>query len=585
MIQNSGNTVHIREYFKIIRSRFWVIFTIFILTVVSGAYVTEEVLPKIYSATTEIQIIPRGVGLVEDQGLPANAPFDPTAFQAEFEIMQSPKVLTPVINDLGLDKIWAKTVFKTPAISAQTALYYLTSLVHIDFKRGTNLIQITASDEDAKEAATIANQVANEYKQLRDTEEADRNDKGANTIQQQITAQEAVVDDRRSKVEQLRDDAFKKGYSIDPRGAGNTSLNNSDLEKDKGDLLAAQEDANSRNVLYQQTQKLNDDEFVDMMVALGRDDKNIGELRTEILKDKSDIDSMVGRGYGPNNPSIVSLQDDLSAKQQQMKGLITGQRGALNLDVQMADSRVDLLQKEVDRLTALANKEQDASLQPFRDAEHEYEKQQNELDLLKVKLDQTRSNTALMESPVKIISQAEPPESPSKPNRAINMAVSVLAGLFLGVLVAFLVEYLDTSVKTMADAESLLGLPVLTVIPNRGGPMPLTAQSARLPHAEGYRILRAKLDLKVKTESVHRWRCLVAAPVRASRQPFTISPSSVRRPASQSFWSTVTCAARPSTGWSIFPTMSAWPTISVARATRWSLSNRPPCPICTCFRP
>jgi succinoglycan biosynthesis transport protein ExoP len=50
----------------------------------------------------------------------------------------------------------------------------------------------------------------------------------------------------------------------------------------------------------------------------------------------------------------------------------------------------------------------------------------------------------------------------------------------------------------MADAEALLGLPVLTVIPSKGGPMPLSAQAARLPIAEGYRILRAKLDLKVQ---------------------------------------------------------------------------------------
>ena len=68
----------------------------------------------------------------------------------------------------------------------------------------------------------------------------------------------------------------------------------------------------------------------------------------------------------------------------------------------------------------------------------------------------------------------------------------------MGVVVAFLIEYLDTSVKTMADAETLLGLPVLTVIPNKGGPMPLNQEAARLPHAEGYRILRAKLDLKVQ---------------------------------------------------------------------------------------
>ena len=90
------------------------------------------------------------------------------------------------------------------------------------------------------------------------------------------------------------------------------------------------------------------------------------------------------------------------------------------------------------------------------------------------------------------------PDRPSKPKKGLDLAISVMAGLFVGIVVAFLIEYLDTSVKTMADAEMLLGLPVLTVIPNKGGPMPLVQDSARLPHAEGYRILRAKLDLKVQ---------------------------------------------------------------------------------------
>ena len=84
-------------------------------------------------------------------------------------------------------------------------------------------------------------------------------------------------------------------------------------------------------------------------------------------------------------------------------------------------------------------------------------------------------------------------------NLYIGMSAGV--GLLFGIIVAFLIEYLDTSVKTMADAEQLLGLPVLTIIPNKGGPMPLTQQTARLPHAEGYRILRAKLNLKVQNGS------------------------------------------------------------------------------------
>ena len=117
---------------------------------------------------------------------------------------------------------------------------------------------------------------------------------------------------------------------------------------------------------------------------------------------------------------------------------------------------------------------------------------------LNIRLREAQSTANLLESPVKIIAPAEVPDVPSSPNVNLNIAISAFAGLFCGIVVAFLIEYLDTSVKTMADAEQLLGLPVLTVIPNKGGPMPLTQQTARLPHAEGYRILRAKLNLKVQ---------------------------------------------------------------------------------------
>ena len=48
MAENSDQILHFHEYFKIIRNRLWVIFTIFTLTVISGYYVTNQVLPKVH---------------------------------------------------------------------------------------------------------------------------------------------------------------------------------------------------------------------------------------------------------------------------------------------------------------------------------------------------------------------------------------------------------------------------------------------------------------------------------------------------------------------------------------------------------
>lgn len=53
---------------------------------------------------------------------------------------------------------------------------------------------------------------------------------------------------------------------------------------------------------------------------------------------------------------------------------------------------------------------------------------------------------------------------PVKPDPYLNMAIAAVIGLMIGVGIAFLIEYLDTTVKTETDVEELLGLPILGLI-------------------------------------------------------------------------------------------------------------------------
>ncbi|MDN3451561.1 Wzz/FepE/Etk N-terminal domain-containing protein [Planococcus sp. APC 3906] len=50
------------------------------------------------------------------------------------------------------------------------------------------------------------------------------------------------------------------------------------------------------------------------------------------------------------------------------------------------------------------------------------------------------------------------------PNPMLNMAVAAVVGLMLGVGIAFLLEYLDTSMKNEQDIEDVLDMPLLGVI-------------------------------------------------------------------------------------------------------------------------
>ncbi|OLO42353.1 capsular biosynthesis protein [Alkalihalophilus pseudofirmus] len=67
---------------------------------------------------------------------------------------------------------------------------------------------------------------------------------------------------------------------------------------------------------------------------------------------------------------------------------------------------------------------------------------------------------------VSILSVAQIADNPSpiKPNPTLNMAIAFVVGLMTAVGLAFLLEYLDTTVKTEQDIEKLLGLPVIGVV-------------------------------------------------------------------------------------------------------------------------
>ncbi|MFD1020162.1 YveK family protein [Thalassobacillus hwangdonensis] len=71
---------------------------------------------------------------------------------------------------------------------------------------------------------------------------------------------------------------------------------------------------------------------------------------------------------------------------------------------------------------------------------------------------------------VNILSEAVAVTNPSpvNPKPLLNMAIAAVLGLMIGVGIAFLLEYLDTSIKTEDDLEKQLGIPVMGIVTHIG---------------------------------------------------------------------------------------------------------------------
>ncbi len=85
----------------------------------------------------------------------------------------------------------------------------------------------------------------------------------------------------------------------------------------------------------------------------------------------------------------------------------------------------------------------------------------------------TGSEGAVPRLPAYVFERAQLPSVPQPTNQLNSMVLATLFGFLVSAGVAFLLDYLDLSVRTPADAERLLELPVLGVIPALGNEVPL----------------------------------------------------------------------------------------------------------------
>jgi capsular polysaccharide biosynthesis protein len=144
----------------------WVIICagVFVLTVGTGLYITNDVLEKVYTATATLQLP------ATDLATPsADSTLEPVPFQPEFQnTMMSPEFLLAIVKDLGLDKAWARRLkLEADQLPDVDALTHMEKLVKVSVRRSTNLVDVTAASDEPGEAAAIANAIAERYKSER----------------------------------------------------------------------------------------------------------------------------------------------------------------------------------------------------------------------------------------------------------------------------------------------------------------------------------------------------------------------------------------------------------------------------------
>ncbi|MDD5432300.1 MAG: polysaccharide biosynthesis tyrosine autokinase [Candidatus Omnitrophica bacterium] len=96
----------------------------------------------------------------------------------------------------------------------------------------------------------------------------------------------------------------------------------------------------------------------------------------------------------------------------------------------------------------------------------EVESSQNVYTGMLSRLKETGIAEKIETSRISVVDYAKPPEFPFKPNKQKAMQMAVIFSLIIGVGISYLLEYLDSSIRTAEDVSSYLNLPFLGYIPS-----------------------------------------------------------------------------------------------------------------------
>ncbi len=489
--------LHAQDYLQILRTRWKEAMLVFFLVFLSCALITKLMTPQ-YTSTMRFEIkLPRdlinlAVGSDVNPIQTDASGYDYMATQ--FELLISEQNLIAVANKLDLPNEWQ--------VSEQMAAAIIADIVKVEPVMGTNLVDVFVTHSDPRVAQRICEAVVLCYKEVREEKENA-------LINEVISRRYEVLRSRQDELERKADvvrQYIRSGRYLqgiwNQNGTGmpvSTAAEEQEMNQLNNARLTLESEIAQMTVHVTQLQTLKDEELLSYVTRTGLlsaesySSARVRELHETFREEEETRNQRLISGYGLAHPVMRSLEEQHRATQTQLYAELVGMRDAMQDQLSVKRSELSHLETRIrearNRLREKTLEDQKvlAALQEYSAEKARYDRLENDYIVDRMRLMAPRQTIEIYSNPVAA-------SVPSSPNYKLNLIIGAVAGIILGLIVAVVFNYFDTSVKSLEEAEKHLGLPVLGVIPQDVGLLAL--QDGNSPDAEAYRILRTNIELK-----------------------------------------------------------------------------------------
>jgi capsular exopolysaccharide synthesis family protein len=492
--------LHFLDYWRVIRLRRSLILTVFLLCLITSTLLTFW-LPKQYSSTVQIQVEKDLPDVPLEESRQVVQSFDPYFLTTQFSIIKSQSILTNVIVKLGLNTLLASQNGDNTPWSVDETFDYLQRRVGVDQTRGTSLIEITVRNPQAEVARDIANAIAQSYKESRLDQWKLSRTNGIAVMQEQVARQWAELRTEETNLDNLRTE-LKIPETDDNNPVYTATIHSETVRALEMRRIDAQLEFNQYSNILSKLQAIDKEDHEKLKSALTTAyahqlDPDLTALSERLISARALVLAMQ-QHYGVKNPELQAAEVGLTNAQADFDRKFEGVMLGLQAHVDETRDLYDQIEKREAQIEA-TNNVLFAQYRPYLTMKRQLETKRRSIEEIDRKiLDETLEANQPLQNNVIVRNWARIEKRPVSPKSAIIIPLGVLIGMMVGVGLAFFIEYLDTSVKTIDDVERSLQAPVLGVIPQNVGNV--MEDGPESPHAEAYRVLRTNLLFSRKND-------------------------------------------------------------------------------------
>ncbi len=358
-------------------------------------------------------------------------------------------------------------------------------------RRGTRLIDVYVQHGDPKIAQLIGNAVGREY--IRQS------------IERRSGTSETALQFLMEEAERLKEKVRKSELALQEyrEQQGSTSFEAqenivSDKLKDLNSKLTAVKTDRLRLAAdYEQIRRSEGNVDKLMTIPSVFNHATVAEFKKQMAELEAGIATLSGR-YKDKHPKMITARSQFAEVQSNFRQAVLKLPALIYSDYEKSAQTERSFEAALAEQEKVSLDQQKKSIR-YKELQRDLETDRALFDSVLRRMKETDLTKGIQADPVSVSEAASFNPVPIKPDRSRSITLGVLLGLAAGTAIILLLMYLDSSVKTVDQAEKVFGLPALAAVPLVKDIVKLSplvmAKDPNSVVAESFRSLRASLSL------------------------------------------------------------------------------------------